>query len=30
MGYVQEGIKQNAIVVDGAPVDEIVMGKLLK
>jgi hypothetical protein len=30
MRYVQEGIKQNAIVVDGEAVDEIVMGKLLK
>lgn len=30
MGYMREGIKQSAIILDGEAVDEIVMGKLLK
>jgi RimJ/RimL family protein N-acetyltransferase len=29
-GYVHEGVKRHAIHVDGQPVDELVMGKLLR
>lgn len=29
MGYVREGVKRSAILLDGQPVDELIMGKIL-